>query len=706
MEVREGRAPGRRRSRVLTSMLVAGLLAALVVVLPGAAASAERPGTGRSDAAKSGVTKQGTLGQGYLFVATDGGIFNYGDSKFFGSTGSIALNQPVVDSVSTPTGEGYWLVASDGGIFSFGDAPFLGSTGDILLNAPIVGMQRTRTGQGYWLVASDGGIFSFGDAKFHGSTGAIKLNQPIVGMDRTPTGLGYYLVAADGGIFTYGDATFFGSTGAIKLNQPIVGMEATDNGDGYYLVASDGGIFSFGRTADDAKFFGSTGAIKLNQPVVDMALTASGNGYWMVAADGGIFAFGDAPFLGSTGAIKLNRPVVGMDRTPYSPLEAPDFVVNLRGEAEVPGPGDPDGRSSIAFFDFTEDEICYTIVVDNIGPATAAHIHEAPAGVAGPVVVPLATPDADGVAEVCQDVDPAVVADILANPQGYYVNVHNAEFPGGAVRGQLEGEVVLATTADNELVVFNTEFPTFIQFRQPVTGLGVGETLAGLDYRPANDQLYALAVSPPAPATVATTAKIYRIAEETGAATLVGELTHDLTGATSYGFDFNPASDRIRIVSDANDSIQVNPDTGAVIQADADLTATYGDPEVVGAAYTRNFNQLPLAEAQRSTTLFGIDSGQDALVQIDFATGAVTVRGLLGLDTDRLVGFDIAPAPADEPGTAVAILRTGAGPTALSGVYAVNHTASTGFGNVAGKATLLGTPGGEETLVLTSLTVA
>jgi hypothetical protein len=81
-----------------------------------------------------------------------------------------------------PFEAGYYLVASDGGVFSFGDAAFHGSTGNMHLNRPVVGMAATGTGFGYWLVASDGGVFSFGDAAFHGSTGNIHLNQPIVGM--------------------------------------------------------------------------------------------------------------------------------------------------------------------------------------------------------------------------------------------------------------------------------------------------------------------------------------------------------------------------------------------------------------------------------------------------------------------------------------------------------------------------------------------
>ncbi len=82
----------------------------------------------------------------------------------------------------TPKPAGYWFVASDGGIFSFGDAAFHGSMGAKPLNAPIVGMAGTPDGGGYWFVASDGGIFSFGDSKFKGSMGAKPLNAPIVGM--------------------------------------------------------------------------------------------------------------------------------------------------------------------------------------------------------------------------------------------------------------------------------------------------------------------------------------------------------------------------------------------------------------------------------------------------------------------------------------------------------------------------------------------
>ena len=259
----------------------------------------------------AGITWQASWwpsSHGYWLVASDGGVFNYGDARFQGSAGSLPLNEPIVGMAATPDGGGYWLVASDGGVFSYGDARFQGSAGSLPLNKPIVGMAATPDGGGYWLVASDGGVFNYGDARFQGSAGSLPLNEPIVGMAATPDGGGYWLVASDGGVFSYGDARFQGSAGSLSLNKPIVGMAATPDGGGYWLVASDGGIFNYG----DAGFDGSAGSLDLNEPVVGMAASPDGYGYWLVASDGGIFSYGYAPFYGSAGSLVLNKPVVGM----------------------------------------------------------------------------------------------------------------------------------------------------------------------------------------------------------------------------------------------------------------------------------------------------------------------------------------------------------------------------------------------------------
>ncbi len=244
----------------------------------------------------------------YDEVASDGGIFTFGTSGFFGSMGGRQLNEPVVGMATTPSGDGYWEAASDGGIFTFGDAGFFGSMGGHPLNEPVVGMASTPSGDGYREVASDGGIFTFGDAGFFGSMGGHPLDRPVVAIAPTPSGRGYWEVASDGGVFAFGDASFYGSMGGRALSAPVVGAAATPDGKGYWEVASDGGVFAFG----DAGFYGSMGGHVLHEPVVAMAATADGKGYWEVASDGGIFTFGDAAFSGSMGAVALTRPVVAM----------------------------------------------------------------------------------------------------------------------------------------------------------------------------------------------------------------------------------------------------------------------------------------------------------------------------------------------------------------------------------------------------------
>ncbi len=125
---------------------------------------------------------------------------------------------------------------------------------------------------------------------------------------------------------------------------------------------------------------------------------------------------------------------------------------DLSGRAEV-GPdqriaGDPNGRGEAYVFGIDGDPttLCYVLTVDKIGTAVAAHIHKGAAGANGPVVVNLAAP-ADGNAADCltegemgKFAGGQTVAEILANPGSFYVNVHNADYPGGAIRGQLAPE--------------------------------------------------------------------------------------------------------------------------------------------------------------------------------------------------------------------------------------------------------------------------
>jgi hypothetical protein len=116
------------------------------------------------------------------------------------------------------------------------------------------------------------------------------------------------------------------------------------------------------------------------------------------------------------------------------------FVIPLTGAAEVPGPGDPDGTGTAWLqINVGMGQVCYTLEVANITlPTTGAHIHEAPVTAPGPVVIPLIPPDETGTSGGCATADRALLIDILANPDQYYVNVHTLPlYAAGAVRGQL-----------------------------------------------------------------------------------------------------------------------------------------------------------------------------------------------------------------------------------------------------------------------------
>lgn len=139
------------------------------------------------------------------------------------------------------------------------------------------------------------------------------------------------------------------------------------------------------------------------------------------------------------GAALVAAPIVakpGKGKGPGNHGGAPSSAV-LTGAAEVPGPGDPDGSGEAKVrANPGKSTICYELRVRDIAPATMAHIHVGGPTVAGPVVVNLAPPT-NGASSGCVGVDRSLARDIARNPAGFYVNVHNAEFPPGAVRGQL-----------------------------------------------------------------------------------------------------------------------------------------------------------------------------------------------------------------------------------------------------------------------------
>jgi hypothetical protein len=184
--------------------------------------------------------------------------------------------------------------------------------------------------------------------------------------------------------------------------------------------------------------------------------------------------------------------------------------------------------------------------------------------------------------------------------------------------------VAYAVSSSNSLLIFNPEMPGS-NVAKPITGLQSGETILGIDFRPATGQLYALG----------STSRLYTLNTSSGAASAVGMLSTPLSG-TAFGFDFNPLVDRLRIVSNTGQNLRVHPTTGA---ATVDGVLNPGMPAVTAAAYTNNF------AGTTSTTLFDIDSATDKLYRQDPPNSGTLVEiGSLGVNVDATNGFDIGGA--------------------------------------------------------------
>lgn len=192
-------------------------------------------------------------------------------------------------------------------------------------------------------------------------------------------------------------------------------------------------------------------------------------------------------------------------------------------------------------------------------------------------------------------------------------------------------DLVATQERSDDLFFFDSDDPREVD-RETVDGLDDGEDLLGVDVRPATGGLYVLGDH----------GNLYVVNTRTHDAVKVASLPIELDVAdrnVRFGMDFNPASDRLRVVSDADENYSVNPDTGAVtidskIQYDGDDDS----PAVRGVAYTN-----PAPGTTAIVQLFAIDSRDDALFAIaPPASGVLRDRETLDIDVQRVVGFDIA----------------------------------------------------------------
>ena len=209
--------------------------------------------------------------------------------------------------------------------------------------------------------------------------------------------------------------------------------------------------------------------------------------------------------------------------------------------------------------------------------------------------------------------------------------------------GRLEVGPALGLTTENEVFEFNVNSPGAIGDRLKISGLQSGESLKGIDYRPANNELWG----------ISDKSMLYMIDLGSGKATSMGGTLDPLIADSNFGFDFNPVVDRIRLDAATGQNLRLNPETGQVgvnkdtnkKTIDADLMYASGDtnagtqPKVVGAAYTNS-----QAGAQK-TELYVIDVATQSLaIQSPPNKGVLNTVGPLGTDIVEWAAFDIAPS--------------------------------------------------------------
>jgi len=262
-----------------------------------------------------------------------------------------------------PNGQGYWLVSADGGVYAFGNAKFYGSiepTHVPHVAGPVVGIAAARDGAGYWLVSSTGDVYSFGDARFFGPSASLRPRTgagPIVGIVPAPGGGGYWLVSSDGGVFCFGDASYRGS--ATGSGRVIIGMAPTPDGKGYWLAAQHGAVIAFG----DAPARGPAG-VGSRVPFVGIAAEHNGLGYWFANSKGSTFGFGPAA---ATQASDLARAAVAIAADPAVVLPQAPVVASQGAPIKAASLEEIDAQGNMAVA-FALSQVGKPYVYGGIGP--------------------------------------------------------------------------------------------------------------------------------------------------------------------------------------------------------------------------------------------------------------------------------------------------------------------------------------------------
>jgi hypothetical protein len=248
--------------------------------------------------------------------------------------------------------------------------------------------------------------------------------------------------------------------------------------------------------------------------------------------------------------------------------------------------------------------------------------------------------------------------------------------------------------SNNTLIPIETEFPTVPRPAVAVTGLGTGESLVGIDFRPQNGQLYGLTTNG------ADAFRLYAISHRTGAATplTAAPVTFTSTGTTgaakTFGFDFNPTVDRIRVVSDTGLNFRMNPNTGQLVDGDPDAAGVQPDGLLNGGATAAQATAYTNSSANvTATTQYTLDVGTDTIFIQNPPNGGTLGSGK-GLNVNGKA-FDVTAAAGLDITAAVAVSKSGdpAAGTALAILTAGGSTGLYGISLTDGKVALIGNLG-------------
>ncbi|MEP1258517.1 DUF4394 domain-containing protein, partial [Algoriphagus sp.] len=223
---------------------------------------------------------------------------------------------------------------------------------------------------------------------------------------------------------------------------------------------------------------------------------------------------------------------------------------------------------------------------------------------------------------------PALLASTMISLAFFSCDDNEDMNPGMEIPGMAPEVSFTALSSDNKLLIYEARNLSMPTSSMDITGLGSGEMIVSIDYRPATGQLYALS----------SMSRLYHINENSGVATALGTTSFSpAVLGENASLDFNPTVDRIRLVTESGQNLRLHPELGTVVATDGSINGGM-NPRIGAVAYSNSFS------GTTSTTLFDIDFAQDKLYkQVPPNDGGLEEVGSLGVDFEGIGDMDLNP---------------------------------------------------------------